>query len=435
MKLSTIVLSLCATGAAATPPNKAHHNDERPASSSGSVLPWWQGIASLEPIPSALVAAGEAIRHSTVDAAVSATRQIRDQALEALSSLDRPKHPKTKLTTVYQTLQQLPGAGNFTKLLDDFPDLVDALNGTSDDGGEHTLFLPLDDAFDKIPDKFKHPSHEALGKFLHYHVVPGTKRAVDVLTSYTLESEAVERGLGGEHQRIRVGASLAGVTLNGYAKIKAVDIKATNGVIHVISDVLAPPPPLGPILTFFPAYFSTLLLAYEVTDFIKFVHGQHIAGSTFFAPNNDAFKSLGPKANAFLFNTKKGVKYLDAILKYTIAPNATVYSDAFYDKRTAAAAPPHQDHYTLETFLPGASLGVDIATVFGFRVINVNGFTGVKFHDAVGSNGVIHVVDKVILPPHNGKHVETADISVDNLTDILAPYVSLGPEDAAWEEL
>ncbi len=208
-------------------------------------------------------------------------------------------------------------------------------------------------------------------------------------------------------------------------------------MIHVISDVLVPPPALGPIITFFPSYFSTLLLAYEKTDFIKFVHSQHIAGSTFFAPSNDAFKSLGAKANAFLFNTKKGAKYLDAILKYTIAPNATVYSDAFYDKRTDSASgqAAHQDHYSLDTFLPGASIGVDIASVLGFRVINVNGFTGVKFHDAIGSNGVIHVVDKIIFPPHNGKHAQTTDISVDELEERLRPYVAEDSEEFASEEL
>ncbi|TQV98420.1 Fasciclin domain family protein [Cordyceps javanica] len=436
MKLSTIALSVCATGVVAATPHNPSSQAHQPAGAGGDDLPWWTGVASLgSSVPGAIHTVGEAIQRSTADAAASATREIRDKALEALESLDYPKSGKEdpKLT-IYQTLQELAGAGAFTKLLDDFPKLIDTLNSTD---SEHTLFVPLDGAFDKIPDKFKKPSREVLDKFLHYHVVSGAKKAVDVLTSYTLESEARERGLGGEHQRIRVGASLAGVTLNGYSKIKAVDIKTSNGVIHTISDVLVSPPPLGPILTFFPSYFSTLLLAYEKTDFVKFVHGQHIAGSTLFAPNNDAFKSLGAKANAFLFNTKEGVKYLEAILKYTIAPNATVYSDAFYDKRTNSAEheAAHQDHYSLDTFLPGASIGVDIATVFGFRVINVNGFTGVKFHDAVGSNGVIHVVEKIIFPPHNGKHAQTQDISVDELKERLGPYVNVEQEEASSEEL
>ncbi len=225
MKLSTLALSLCATGVAATPHKSAQAHERAGA---GEVYPsqWWESVASLESVPSAITAVGEAIQRSTVDA-VSATQQIRDKALEALRSLDRPKHGKDSKLTIYQTLQELEGASEFTKLLGDFPKLVDALNSTD---GEHTLFVPLNDAFDKIPDKFKHPSKEALGKFLHYHVVSGSKKAVDVITSYTLESEARERGLGGEHQRIRVGASLAGVKLNGYSKITAVDIVRSRSV-------------------------------------------------------------------------------------------------------------------------------------------------------------------------------------------------------------
>ncbi|KAM3451523.1 hypothetical protein MY3296_005188 [Beauveria thailandica] len=432
MKLSTVAISLCATGVAATPHKSAQAHE--PSTDEFFSSLWWKGVASLESVPGALNAVAEDIQRSTADAAANAAQHIRHKALEALKSLDHPKHGKGPKLTIYQTLQELEGASEFAKLLDDFPKLVDALNSTD---SEHTLFVPLNGAFDKIPDKFKHPSKEVLEKFLYYHIVSGAKKAVDVVTSYTLESEARERGLGGNHQRIRVGASLAGVTLNGYSKIKAVDIKTTNGVIHAISDVLALPPPVGPILTFFPTYFSTLLLAYEKTDFIKFIHSQHIQGSTLFAPSNEAFKRLGAKANAFLFNTRKGAKYLDAILKYTIAPNATVYSDAFYDKRTGSGSSEaaHQDHYSLETFLPGASLGIDIATVLGFRVININGFTGVRFHDAIGSNGVLHVVDKIIFPPRNGKHAETADISVDELKETLGPYVTEEPEEADWEEL
>ncbi|KAJ3497439.1 hypothetical protein NLG97_g1907 [Lecanicillium saksenae] len=430
MKLSTIAISLCAAGASATP----HRSARDQASAAKLDSQWWESVASLESVPVAITAVAEAIQRSTVDATVSATEQIHDKALAALQSLERPGHGKDPTLTLYQTLQSFEGASEFTKLLGDFPELVDALNSTNK---EYTVFVPLNDAFEKIPDKFKHPSREVLEKFVHYHVVSGSRKAVNVLTSYTLESEAREAGLGGNHQRIRVGASFAGIKLNGYSKLTAVDIKATNGVIHAISDVLASPPPVGPILTFFPAYFSTLLLAYEKTDFIKFIHSQHIEGSTFFAPSNDAFKSLGPKANAFLFNTEKGQKYLKAILKYTIAPNATVYSDAFYDRRTSSTfdEAAHQDHYSLDTFLPGASISVDIATVFGFRVINVNGFTGVKFHDAIGSNGVLHVVDKIVFPPHHGKHSSVSDISVEQLKARLDPYVTEEPQEAISEEL
>lgn len=223
MKLSTAALSVYCGLAVALPPG----NLAAGTSGTGPLSEW---RSFLESFPQSLKSVADTLQRSTVDATVSATQQIRDGALEALNRLDRPRHPKhppkhgdePPVLTIYQTLQSLEGAaGEFTKLLDGFPELVDSLNSTE---VEHTLFLPIDAAFDKIPDKFKHPSKEALEKFLRYHLVAGTKLAGDVVTSYTLESEAHESHLGGENQRIRVGASLAGVTLNGYAKIKAVDI-------------------------------------------------------------------------------------------------------------------------------------------------------------------------------------------------------------------
>lgn len=213
--------------------------------------------------------------------------------------------------------------------------------------------------------------------------------------------------------------------------------ETANGVIHLVSDVLVPPPPVGLVITFLPTSFSTLLLAYQKTEFVKFIHSQKIAGSTIFAPTNDAFKHLGVKANAFLFNTKQGTKYLDAILKYGIVPNATVYSDTFYDKRSGLDSNSPTvggEHYNLETFLPGASLSVDIAHYLALRVIKVNGFTSVAFHDAVGSNGVLHAVNRVVLPPRDGKHVDMNDITVQDLKDSLRPYVTEEADEPLWVE-
>ena len=50
---------------------------------------------------------------------------------------------------------------------------------------------------------------------------------------------------------------------------------------------------------------------------------------TLFAPSNFAFKLLGPKINAFLFSSY-GLKYLEALLKYHVVSDQTLYSDAYY---------------------------------------------------------------------------------------------------------
>lgn len=184
---------------------------------------------------------------------------------------------------------------------------------------------------------------------------------------------------------------------------------------------------IGRILTLFPSEFSTLLLAYEKTDFVKYIHGVKMVGSTVFAPSNRAFASLGPKLNAFLFNTEKGLKYLRALLKYHIAPDATLYSDAFYDKTGGADAEDwNREHYDLKTLLDGAHVGVDTAFFAGFTAIKVNGFANVNVRDAPGKNGVIQVVDKVLFPPrkHSEQDLGTAgDLSVEELVERLEDYI------------
>lgn len=84
-----------------------------------------------------------------------------------------------------------------------------------------------------------------------------------------------------------------------------------------------PPPFVGRALTLFPSKFSTLLLAYEKTNFTQFIHGVKMTGSTVFAPDNAAFAKLGPAANAFLFNTEKGLGYLKGILKVSTMSSFT----------------------------------------------------------------------------------------------------------------
>lgn len=203
---------------------------------------------------------------------------------------------------------------------------------------------------------------------------------------------------------------------------------AKNGVIHGVRSILVPPPAVGPLISLFPGQFSTLLLGYEKTDFVKYIHHVKMVGSTVFAPTNNAFAWLGIKANAFLFNTETGLKYLKAILKYHIAPNATLYSDAFYDKTSSEGVDVFaREHYDLKTLLGDTRVGVDIATLGAFKSIRVNGFSHVSISDGIAKNGAIQVIDKVLLPPckKHGHHKDdmTGEIEIEDLMDRLADYV------------
>ena len=112
--------------------------------------------------------------------------------------------------------------------------LGDALSGP----GPFTVFAPTDEAFAKLPegtveDLLKPENREKLVAILTYHVIPGKVMAGDV-AGKKLSVETVQ---GDE---LAVDAMSGGMMING-ATVTAADIEASNGVIHVINQVVLPP--------------------------------------------------------------------------------------------------------------------------------------------------------------------------------------------------
>ncbi len=124
-------------------------------------------------------------------------------------------------------------AGNFTTLATalEAAGLIETLKGE----GPFTVFAPTDEAFAKVPQATLDAllaDPEALAAVLTYHVVAGeldaaAVTAVDSLT--TVQGSDVEIVVEGGTAKI------------GGATITATDIKASNGIIHVIDTVLLPP--------------------------------------------------------------------------------------------------------------------------------------------------------------------------------------------------
>jgi len=111
--------------------------------------------------------------------------------------------------------------------------LVDALKGE----GPFTVFAPTDKAFGKLPEgtiPALLKDKEKLTAVLTYHVVPGKVMAADVIK---LDSA---KTLQGSPVQITVCSETGTVKINDSKVIKA-DVKASNGVIHVIDSVLLPP--------------------------------------------------------------------------------------------------------------------------------------------------------------------------------------------------
>ncbi len=137
------------------------------------------------------------------------------------------------------------GAPNFKTLVAAVKaaDLVETLKGE----GPFTVFAPTDDAFKKLEKLkpgilatlLKPENKETLKSILLFHVVPGKILAHDVMN---LKSGTKVKTAGGSELTVKIGKK-TGVTLSGKNTVKVVktDIEASNGVIHVIDNVLLPP--------------------------------------------------------------------------------------------------------------------------------------------------------------------------------------------------
>lgn len=152
------------------------------------------------------------------------------------------------------------GAGQFATLLA----AVEAagLTSTLQGRGPFTVFAPTDEAFRKLPNGtveslLKPENREQLKALLLYHVVPGR---VSAATARTLDGAATVEG-----RRIRIRTSGASLRINESTVITA-DVNASNGVIHVIDQVLMPPAASGDGMTTTRTSASAASRARELVD-------------------------------------------------------------------------------------------------------------------------------------------------------------------------
>ncbi|OMP84592.1 Stabilin-2 [Diplodia seriata] len=350
----------------------------------------------------------------------------------------KPHHPPHHKPnqTVYELIAKSKYTTKLAKLINDDPELVKLLNGTT---ANFTVFAPTDKAFEKIPKHGKEPSKEFIKKVLLYHISPEFYPAGRVLHTYTIPTLYKEPALGGDDfaQRLSVNIGFKGLTLNFYSRIVAINIFGTNGVIHGLDTILIPPPKAADIISLLPGEFSTLTLGLEKTGLFDVLNSTDHAGGTFFAPSNWAFKKLGPRINAFLFSSY-GEKYLKALLKYHIVPEQTLYSDAFYRPSKDDEHSKGYFHVDLPTLLDDKPLSVDVGSHGPFTEIKINGFSRVAIQNGIAKDGVIQVVSSVLIPPKTAgmnDFWEGEHLSVDEFKARLEPFVESGESEAEAEEL
>jgi uncharacterized surface protein with fasciclin (FAS1) repeats len=243
-------------------------------------------------------------------------------------------------------------------------ELDDDLSGT----GPFTVFAPTNDAFNALPDGvvsylLTDAGKPALIEVLLYHVVAGEYEAADLSDGMTLTTLQ-----GGT-----LDVQIDGTVMINDATVTTADISADNGVIHEIDTVLVPV--LDIVDTaIFAGSFDTLVTALQLTglDGALKVSGPF----TVFAPTDDAFAALDPDTLAFLLDN---LGKLAEILQYHVVSGEYMSGDV------VAAG-------TLET-LQGSDLCVTTnggVWIDGAEIVVV---------DIECSNGVIHVIDAVMIPP------------------------------------
>jgi uncharacterized surface protein with fasciclin (FAS1) repeats len=131
-------------------------------------------------------------------------------------------------------VQTAVSAGSFNTLVAALKaaDLVATLQGE----GPFTVFAPTDAAFAKLPEGtienlLKPENKDQLTAILTYHVVPGKVMARDVIA---LNSAKTANG-----KSVAIDASSGGVRIN-QANVVQTDIETSNGVIHIIDEVILP---------------------------------------------------------------------------------------------------------------------------------------------------------------------------------------------------
>jgi len=249
--------------------------------------------------------------------------------------------------------------------------LVEALQGK----GPFTVFAPTDAAFAKLPagtvETLLEPENRArLQQILKYHVVAG---AVDAAAVVKLDSAPT---LAGQRVAIRAGSD---VTVAG-AKVVKADIRCSNGVIHVIDTVILPEEKNLVQVADTAGTFKTLLAAAQAAGVAGALQGD--GPLTVFAPTDAAFAKLPAGTVESLLKPENKEKLASILLHHVVA--GRVYSDQALEAGLA-------------TTLGGGTL--TIAVVDGKA--RVDGAHIVKT-DIEARNGVIHVVDAVLLPTQQG---------------------------------
>lgn len=260
------------------------------------------------------------------------------------------------------------------------------LRGALDGEGALTLFAPTNTAFEAFLTAngfavLEDVPVDVLTQVLLNHVVGGTNLSTDLSTGY-VNSLAT---FGDSENNLSMFINTAdGVLINGESNVTLADTEASNGVIHKVDDVID----LPTVVTFAvaDATFSNLVAALTRDDQPDYVsvlttpNGTTPAPFTVFAPTDQAFADLLAELGVDGLEDIDGAT-LTATLNSHVVPEANVRAEDLTDG-------------TVPTL--GAELTIDASNA---TITDPNGrVSNIIVTNVQAANGVVHAIDKVILP-------------------------------------
>ena len=261
--------------------------------------------------------------------------------------------------------------------------LVSAL---SDPTANLTVFAPTDAAFGTLATQLGFTDATALvnalpaadlAKILTYHVLPTKKTAADLTAGGA--TQATLYSFGGAPTRLSL-TTTAGVTITDaaqtQAKVTTTDVAASNGVIHAIDKVLVPPGVLNVVqMAQVNPLFTTVVSSVVKANLQGALSG---AGPfTVFAPTNDAFVAI--QSTVAALTTAQLIK----VLTYHVLPAQVLAANIPFGTPVATV---EGETLTINSGTP--------PTITDKTSINAS----IVITDVRASNGVIHVINKVLIP-------------------------------------
>jgi uncharacterized surface protein with fasciclin (FAS1) repeats len=262
--------------------------------------------------------------------------------------------------------------------------LVDVLSG-----GEFTVLAPTNEAFETFlaANGFMSLSEvptDVLSNILLNHVISGTINSTNLVDAGSGYSTTNASNMDGDNLSLYFDTS-SGVTFNGISSVVAADIVASNGIVHVVDEVIGLPTVVtfavsNPALSTLVAALTTEGLSVDIVSILS--SSDEPSPFTVFAPTNDAFGSLLAELELNALGDIP-VEILEATLGTHVAPEANVRSTDLVDGMSVNTI----------------SSTITVSLSDGAKLIDPNGReSNIIAVDIQAYNGVVHVIDNVLLP-------------------------------------